>query len=784
MVGWARVRRRLLEDPFGDEGQAGWTMRTVTASMSRTFLRCMALWQAVMVLTVVIEPVAPALRAALVVGHLVLAGCALLVASGRLPAWTVMTLAYAAFVADWASVASPDNPLLLASCWMANLAAGLPTFLMRGRTALVWPVGVAVVVPVLMVLTVPDSGSTLPPAVAATTLAIMVASRFGVTFLLDLARRADAEHELADAEHHAVEVRRAASRRAAEDARLLHDTVINTLGALANGGGATTDLDAVRARCARDVATLEAITDDAELPLAGHGIRHGLYASGIRIVHTGVTDDELARREALVPPAVLEALARATGELVRNAEKHSGAAEVRVDVQVRPSGLVVTVSDDGVGFDGLAPSGRGLAESVLGRLSDTGVDVELVSTPGFGTRVTLTWTMAGSPSAPAEVDRRAGTDAMMGAVVDGLQRRASAVFALALVGVGFYLAVANHPGQLTEEYPMAAVVAAVCGLAWWLRGDTRPRRVLLPLLLGAGSSAAFVLSAASVDFGRDDVVLWQAICPAGPVLLVLGDRHWRRVAGWPIGMLLLTIATVAALVAPSSGRAAVSVLVAGAACMGLVAGWAGFQRMVITIGRQVVADQQAAARLRTEVETREAASRSRRRWAAAGLAESVAILRRVADGDADPTAEPLRQVCVEEEAYLRQLTQLNPELVWMGDWFARALAEARTGNAALAVRSGPVDAGAEVAPALGELLLTAVGAVPAGEQMTTTLFPAPRSLRFTLVGPAPYLATVARAWRLPDGVEMSVQSFGPQDLVEVVVPAAAPEPVRIGDEDS
>jgi len=87
-----------------------------------------------------------------------------------------------------------------------------------------------------------------------------------------------------------------------------------------------------------------------------------------------------------------------------------------------------------------------------------------------------------------------------------------------------------------------------------------------------------------------------------------------------------------------------------------------------------------------------------------------------------------------------------------------------------------------LAPALGELLLTAVGAVPAGEQMTTTLFPAEHGLRFTLVGPAPHLASVARGWRLPDDVAMSVQSFGPQDLVEVVVPAAEPGPVTNGGE--
>ena len=770
MVGWARVRRRLLDDPFGDDARAGWTMQTVAASMRRALLRSMALWQAVMVVTVLIEPVSWPQRAALVAGHVALAAVALLVVAHRLPAWTVVPLAYAAFLADWAVVASPDDPLLLASCWMANLAAGLPTFVLRGRGALLWPVGAAVVVPVLMVLTVPDSGSTLPGAVPATALAIVLVTRLGLPVLLDLARGADAEHELAEAERHALEVRRAASGRAAEDARLLHDTVINTLGALANGGAAVADPDAVRARCARDIATVEALTADTAPPSAGRGIRGGLSATGIRVVHSGVPDDELARHEALLPTAVLEAMAGASGELVRNAEKHAGTDEVRVDVRTPSGGLVVTVSDDGVGFDGTAPAGRGLAESVLGRLRAAGVAVDVVTAPGAGTRVTLTWSAAEATPAAAEAD----ADALMAAVVDGLQRRASELFALGLVVVGLYLAVTNHRGQATAEYPMVAVVALVGALAWWLRGPGRVRRLVVPLLLGAGASAAFVLSAAAVDYGRSEIVLWQAICPSGPLLLALGDRHWRRLAGVAGGMLVATVVALAAVMAPVDRLAAVAVLVAGAACVGLVAAWAGFQRLVIVVGRQVVADRQATGRLRTEAEARAAASRSRRRWAAAGLAESVAILRRVADGDVDPRAATLRRACAEEEAYLRQLTQLNPELVWMGDWFARALAEARTTSTGLSVRSGAVDADAEVAPALGALVLSTVAAVPAGAELTTTLFPAPRALRLTLVGPAPHLATVAEQWPPPAGVEVSVQRFGPQELIEVVVPGAGP----------
>ena len=764
---WARVRRQFLGDLFGDE--EGSTTAAVVASIRRVVLRSMGLWQLVMVPTVLIEPLSPAGHTTLLVIHLGLLAISFVAAADRLPSWVVVVLAYVAFVADWAWVTSLDQPLLLAACWLANLAAALPSFAMRGRAALLLPLAVAVVVPTAMVLTWPDSGSVLPTSVATTGLAILVGTRIGYLVLLDFARRADEERALAETQEHAVEVRQAASRRAAEDARVLHDTVINTLGALANGGAGVADLKSVRARCARDVATVEALTGDARLPMDGHGIRSGLHVDGIRVVHRGVPDEELARREALLPPEVLQALARATTELVRNAAKHSGADEVVVDVAVRDGGLVVTVSDDGVGFDGHVPTGRGLAESVLGRFRGTDVEVSLVTAPGEGTRATLVWTGRAVPDGPGVVPDR--EDALQ-AVVDGLQRRASGLFAVGVVVIGVWLAVTNHRGRPTEEYPMVAIVALVCAIAWQTNGPGRVRAVLLPVVLAVGASLAFVLSAAAVDFGRHDIVLWQAICPTGPLLVLLGDRRWRKSAGWAGASVLATVLAVAAVTARSDTSAAASVLVAGTACLGLAIGWAGFQRLVTTVGRQVVTDQEAAARLRTEADARDAASRARRRWAAAGLGESVAILDRVARAEADPRDEQLQRACAEEETYLRQLTQLNPDLVRMGEWFARGLADARTAQTRLAVRSGGVDVDAAVAPALGELLLTAVAAVPAGEQLTSTLFPGPDALRFTLVGPGPRLSSALQGWHLPDGVELSVRNLGPQDLVEVVVPSS------------
>lgn len=766
MGGGRLIRRWFLADLFAGDDRDGWSTASFARSLRRAVLLGAAAWQAVMIPTVIIEPSGLPTRAGLVAAHLLLLGLALRAAMHGLPALPVIALAHLLFVADWALVTSPESPLLLAACWQANLAAAAPAFVLRGRASLIYPLVAAVVVPVLMVLTNPTSDDSFPPAVFATALAICVATRVGLRPILAFAEQADHEHTTAEEERRTVEVRRAASRRAAEDARLLHDTVINTLGALANGGASVADVDAVRARCASDAAAVAGITSNEDLPREV-GLRRDYFASSIAVRHTGITEAELTRREALVPPEVLEALSGATAELVRNAEKHSGAGEVRVDIRVEGSGLAVMVSDDGVGFDGHAPIGRGLAGSVVGRLRETGVDVEVRTAPGEGTDVTMVW-RGGKGS---DVVRDPGRISFR-EVVNGLLQRSSAAVVIGLVLVGLHLAVTNHRGRPTEEYPMVGVVAVVCLVAWSLR--IRGSRLVVPLLLTAGASVAFVLSAASVDYGRTDIVLWQAICPVGPILLMLGIPTWRDRVPWAVAGYAATVVAVAGLVGTGSGRAAVAVLVAGAAGLGLVLGWWTFQRRVAVIGRRAASDQRSTAAARTESEAREASSRARRRWVAAGLRQTVAILQGIADGELDPRDETLRRSAGEEEAYLRQLTQLNPELVMMGDWFARALADARAGGTDLAIRTGTVDVDEQAAPQAGAVVLSAVAAVPAGEKLTATLFANHDTVHLALVARHPYLS--ARAWNLPGDAAFAVRTYGEQDLIELALPQGSPAP--------
>ena len=90
------------------------------------------------------------------------------------------------------------------------------------------------------------------------------------------------------------------------------------------------------------------------------------------------------------------ALDHALASLLLNVRDHARAESVVVhaDVPPVPDGTtetwVVTLHDDGVGFDVARGMGVGLREVVVGEMRRRGMDVEISSTPGLGTTVTLT----------------------------------------------------------------------------------------------------------------------------------------------------------------------------------------------------------------------------------------------------------------------------------------------------------------------------------------------------------------------------------------------------------
>ena len=73
-------------------------------------------------------------------------------------------------------------------------------------------------------------------------------------------------------------------------------------------------------------------------------------------------------------------------EALSNVSKHAQAKRVEVDVRIRDTKLVLRVSDDGIGFDGSAVAGNGLA-NMREHAEQLGGSCTVASTPENGTKL-------------------------------------------------------------------------------------------------------------------------------------------------------------------------------------------------------------------------------------------------------------------------------------------------------------------------------------------------------------------------------------------------------------
>jgi signal transduction histidine kinase len=92
-----------------------------------------------------------------------------------------------------------------------------------------------------------------------------------------------------------------------------------------------------------------------------------------------------------VPTAKHAEVLRIVGEAITNAARHAEATTVSVHIGGQDGRLLVSISDDGRGFDAAHPGfeyGFGL-HSMQERAALLGGDVQLASTPGSGTRVDI-----------------------------------------------------------------------------------------------------------------------------------------------------------------------------------------------------------------------------------------------------------------------------------------------------------------------------------------------------------------------------------------------------------
>jgi len=250
----------------------------------------------------------------------------------------------------------------------------------------------------------------------------------------ELYGRAEAADATLDAAAHAAGEQYAILARnieRREHERLLHDTVLNTLTALARTGNG--DAGEVVGRCRHDVALMEYVLSDPGGADQGAGRLYGGLLGGIEavaaemrarglVVHIEVTDGIPARAGVCsengsragpgggalaVPVPVAAAIAHAVREALANVAAHAGTGEAWVKVNLAVPGeegaasgrFLVTVRDVGAGFDAtrLDPARLGLRRSITERVADWGGRASIGSAPGDGTVVCLCWPAAAHP---------------------------------------------------------------------------------------------------------------------------------------------------------------------------------------------------------------------------------------------------------------------------------------------------------------------------------------------------------------------------------------------------
>lgn len=429
--------------------------------------------------------------------------------------------------------------------------------------------------------------------------------------------------------------------------RILHDTVMNTLGAVARWEAA--DRESVAARCAADLAVLRSAdpqaVDDPRVLL--ESVRRRADLLGVDV------DLRAADPGPDLPRGVAPALEGAAWETLNNISKHVRDRRAFLDWAWDGDTGRLRLTDAGPGVDGLSWT-RGGAESIVRRCSEAGINARIRSAAGSGTVVDLAWTADSAPSGDGSVDS---------SLVPAPAQPLESLFAetlvkvcLVVVGVGV-IATLALPGSVPRWSSVVGVLAVVglgCG-AWAVQHGRATWRI--------------------------PAWLYPIVAMLGTWFTGLGQEGCARVGSWWWGSLVGIAVSVAAIL--MDGRrpvaaAAAAGFVAGNVLVGLglgpgasachpdvvvdtlvgLAGLAGlwsFRRHLVHTW-DLAAEQQVRL---TEQRSRAAvaAEAVQARQAMLGLARSVTepVMVGLADGDLDPSDPEVRARAARAEGILRAL---------------------------------------------------------------------------------------------------------------------------------
>ncbi|HEX5404722.1 MAG TPA: ATP-binding protein [Pseudonocardiaceae bacterium] len=177
--------------------------------------------------------------------------------------------------------------------------------------------------------------------------------------------------------------------------RALHDGPLSILTAIASGGLDHHD-EEVRRQCAVSANLLRGLISDdpmstltdLSIALTKAGSDYAVHGLRVHYQFSDLPPD--------LPPSVVEAMSWASREALNNIALHAGTDRAwltaRADGGENGHAVTVTIVDQGKGFDPAhTRHGRGLSDSITGRMADVGGAAAVDSMLGQGTRVELRW---------------------------------------------------------------------------------------------------------------------------------------------------------------------------------------------------------------------------------------------------------------------------------------------------------------------------------------------------------------------------------------------------------
>lgn len=591
------------------------------------------------------------------------------------------------------------------------------------------------------VLATGGTGTSSPGAASALLLAAAAVAWWGRRMLFRRAAAADRALAQADNESQAWYVRLSRSIERREHERLLHDTVINTLTALARpptGGGA--GLDEIVGRCRHDVTLMEHALGDPGRDADAAGPPDGGLLAGIEAVASEMrarglaVDIDAAPVDAepapppvdgdpapppvsaapppapvtggTIPPPVAAAVVHAVREALSNVAAHAGTGTARVVVSLaapaEPASLRVTIADDGAGFDpSRADPGRlGLRRSIIERVTDWGGTAWVRSAPGEGTEVTLCWAAPAGEKAVAGPDTAPDGTPPDGTAPDGGDPRPPLESPAAVVRAAYASELPRVGGTVAGIWQLTLLIQVLVYLP-----DYRQAAVPVAVWLGMLAAAGWLVPRARAG-GLSARQASAAVAVAVAAVVLLGwDRRLHGAAGtvdWSVvgtGWLLALVAisrpvwvwATGALVLFATHAALASRVIGATTPLGLarlastaytllviLSVFAALRPAVSTYAR--MAGRRAALAGRSAAERAAAAAVLQDRRASLALLEleALPLLRAIADGSADPADGDVQARCARHAATLRQaLTQRVPGAGGLLASLAPALAAAR-----------------------------------------------------------------------------------------------------------